>query len=169
MHGRLTPISNPRGNKLLNVICSFPQMCLRNHRFSIRATETDFTGKNNSEDWHSMVKIVNEEFSFRWRNSIHFDWCYNIMACQIYFSPHPINMLTELFLQCAFTVVVTGKPLKQDIEGMPKCDVGYKANLKWAMKDILGDQWLMASYRTKKSFVCAVHCALPCHTSFSEA
>ena len=71
-------------------------------------------------------------------------------------------MLTELFLQRAFTVVVTGKPLKQDIEGMPKCDVGYKANLKWAMKDILGDQWLMASYRTKKSFVCAVHClAIP--------
>ena len=144
-------------------------MCLRNHRFSIRATDTDFTGKNDSEDWHSMVKIKNEEFSFGWRSTIHFDWCYNIMACQIYFSPYPINMLTELFLQCAFTVVVTGKPPKQDIEGMPKCDVGYKANLKCAMKDILGDQWLMASYRTKKSFVCAVHCALPCHTSFSEA
>ena len=115
-----------------------------------------------------MVKIGNEEFSFGRRSSIHFDVTI-IMTCPICFSPYPINMLTELFLQRAFTVVVTGKPLKQDIEGMPKCDVGYKANLKWAMKDILGDQWLMASYRTKKSFVCAVHCALPCHTSFSEA
>ena len=72
MHGRLTPISNPRGDILLNVICSFPQMCLRNHRFSIRATETDFKEKNNSEDLHYTVKIENEEFSFG-RRSDHAD------------------------------------------------------------------------------------------------
>ena len=73
MHSRLTPISNPRGNKLLNVICFFSQMCSEIIGFLLEQQKLISREKNNSEDWHSMVKIENEEFSFGWRSSIHFD------------------------------------------------------------------------------------------------